>query len=316
MESQKLGTTDLEISRVGLGGWAIGGHGWGRVDDSDSIEAIRRAFDLGVTFFDTADAYGLGHSEEILCRALGENRKKVVIATKGGVRWDERRRITHDTDPQYITQALEASLRRLKLDRIPLYHIHWPDTKTPIAATMEALKKAQEEGKIGHIGCSNLSPEQITEAQSVARIDSVQVGYNLLNGEKLDQLRECCQAYSMAVIAHTPLAQGLLTGKFTSRAQFGPDDIRSRSEYFEGSKFEENLGKADRLRQMAAKYGKTPSQVALRWVLDDPQVAGVIPGAKRPSQVEENVGAADWRLSPADRAWLAGGTRRDAAPAR
>jgi aryl-alcohol dehydrogenase-like predicted oxidoreductase len=289
-----------------MGGWAIGGHGWGRVDDSDSIEAVRRGFDLGVTFFDTADAYGLGHSEEILCRALGENRRQVVIATKGGVRWDGWGRITHDTDPAYIAQALEASLRRLKLDRIPLYYIHWPDAKTPIAATMEALTKAQEGGMIGYIGCSNFSPEQIAEAQSVGRIDSVQVAYNLLNVEKLDRLRECCQAYSMAVIAHTPLAQGLLTGKFTAGSQFSPGDIRSRSEYFERSKFKENLRKASRLRRIAAQYGKTPSQVALRWVLDDPQVACVIPGAKRADQVEENVGAADWRLSPADWAWLAG----------
>src|SRR5947207_3407434 len=157
MEYRKLAFTDLEVSRVGFGGWAISGHGWGPVDDRESAAAVQRALDLGINLFDTADVYGFGHSEEVLASALGDERRHAVIATKFGVTWDARGRVSRDVSPPRVVAALEASLRRLRLDCIPLYQVHWPDGATPVAATMEALRRCQEAGKVRWIGCCNFS---------------------------------------------------------------------------------------------------------------------------------------------------------------
>jgi aryl-alcohol dehydrogenase-like predicted oxidoreductase len=296
VEYTRLGNTDLEVSRVGFGCWAIGGHGWGKVDDHVSIKAIHRALDLGINFFDTADVYGFGHSEEVLCRALGELRTKVIIATKFGVTWDAEKSIGHDTSPGRIIKALEGSLRRLRLDCIPLWQIHWPDQKTPLSATMEALIRCQEEGKVRHLGCSNFSAEQICEAQEYGRLESLQASYNILDRSIEGSLLECCQRFQMGIVAYNPLAQGLLSGKFGVDVKFGGDDIRSRSKYFCDGQIKDNLRATAQLREVAKQFGKSPAQVAIRWVLDKPGVACAIPGMKTPRQVEENVGAMDWRL--------------------
>lgn len=313
MEYKRLGLTDLEVSRVGFGCWAIGGHGWGKVDDQESIRAVRRAFDLGVNFFDTADIYGFGHSEEILCKALGEDRKRVVIATKFGMRWDEKGKVTRDASASRVVEALEGSLRRLQLDSIPLYQIHWPDPQTPVEETMEALKKCQATGKIRYLGCSNFSAQMIIGAQQLHRVESLQAPYSLLDRDIEGSLLSSCRQFQMGVVAYNPLAQGLLSGKFGLEARFSSDDVRSRSKYFQPGEFERNLGVVARLTKLAKQYGKTPAQVALRWVLDHPQLTCVIPGVKKPEQIEENAGAATgWELPPRDRDWLASSV--DASP--
>ena len=193
MEYKRLGLTDLKVSRIGFGCWAMGGHGWGKVDDKDSIAAIRRALDLGVNFFDTADVYGFGHSERILSKALGTNRSKVIIATKFGLKWDKSGKITKDISSKRVVEALDNSLKRLGVDCIPLYQIHWPDNITSISETMVALRKCQEKGKIKYIGCSNFSVKLIKEAQKISRLESLQLPYNITMRKIENKLIPFCQ---------------------------------------------------------------------------------------------------------------------------
>lgn len=305
VEHRFLGHSDLKVSRVGFGGWAIGGHGWGPVDDQQSIRAVQEALEQGVTLFDTADVYGFGHSEEILCKALGEHRRHVVVASKFGVRWDERGDTWLDSSPRWVVEALEGTLRRLKLDCLPLYQIHWPDPETPIAETMSALKMCQEQGKIRYIGCSNFSVEMTLRADRETRLGSSQSAYNLVDRGIETELLPRCARMGIGVIGHSPLAKGLLSGKFDSNAQFGSDDIRSRSKYFRAGELEKNLKVVGRLRDVADRYRKTPAQVALRWVLEHPTVTSVIPGMKTPQQAIENAGAMGWSLARKDYEMLA-----------
>jgi aryl-alcohol dehydrogenase-like predicted oxidoreductase len=300
VEHRRLGPTDLKVSRVGFGGWPIGGHGWGPVEDQQSIRAVRQALDLGVTLFDTADVYGFGHSEEVLSEALGEHRKGVVLASKFGLRWNERGETCLDSTPGWVVEALEGSLRRLKLDCLPLYQIHWPDPKTPIEETMAALKMCQKQGKIRYIGCSNFSVEMTVRADRESRLGSSQSAYNLVDRAMETEWFPCSAEMGIGVIAHSPLAKGLLSGKFESHAQFAPNDIRSRSKYFQAGELEKNLKAVERLREVAGRTGKTPAQVALRWILEHPAVTAVIPGIKTPEQAIENAGAMGWSLAKED----------------
>lgn len=299
MEYNKLGSTDLEISCIGFGCWAIGGHGYGKVDDRESIRAIHKALDLGINFFDTADVYGFGHSEEILSKALGSQRTKVIIATKFGVTWDENGNTLRDCSPKRIIEALEGSLSRLKIDCIPLYQIHWHDGKTPIYETMEAIKKCQEAGKIRYIGCSNLSTELVLEASKIHRIESVQVLYNFVQRD-LEKEIKYFEASQMGVIAYGVLGRGLFTGKYGLNAKFGDNDTRNRDENFQGENLRKNLQLVDVLRKIGKRYGKSPSQVAIRWVLDNPGITCALTGIKKPEQIIENSGAVGWRLLQED----------------
>jgi len=307
MEYKKLGQTNLKVSVLGFGGCPIGGHGWGRVKDKDSIAAIRKALRLGINFFDTADTYGLGHSEEVLAKALGNYRKKVIIATKGGVRWDPyKKKGYYDLSPYYLAKAVEGSLQRLKIDCIPLYQLHYPDPKTPISETMEALKKLQKEGKIKYIGCSNFSPELINEAQKYGRLESSQASYNIIDRALEKSIIPTCQKWKMSIFIYGPLSQGLLTGKYDLNTKFGEDDRRSRRSYknFHGKKFRANLIIVDKLKEIASKYHKTSVQVAIRWILDNPFITNAILGIKKPEEIEENLGALGWKLAYKDRAML------------
>lgn len=290
------------VSPIGFGCWAIGGYGWGKVDDGDSGAAIRRALELGVNFFDTADVYGLGHSEEVLAKGLGRQRKEVVISTKVGLKWDSSGNITRDVSPKRIIAALEESLRRLRLDCIPLYLIHYPDGVTPITSTMEALVRCQEAGKIRYIGCSNLPVESIREAHAVQPLAAVQAPYNLLDRGIEHDILPCADDLGIAVLAFGPLAQGFLSGKYEDGAQFSQDDVRSRSPYFQQDAHAVNQEKLSRLLRVAAHYpGVTLAQLAIRWVLDNSSVECAITGVTLPKQIEENVGASGWRLAEEDR---------------
>jgi len=308
MQYKKLGLTNLKVSCLGFGGCPIGAHGWGKVKDKDSVNAIRKAVDLGINFFDTADTYGLGHSEEILAMALGENRKKVVIATKGGVVWDPVVKKSHyDLSPQHLRTAVEHSLRRLKIDCLPLYQLHYPDPQTPIGETVQALEILKKEGKIQYIGFSNFSAESITEAQKYGRFESSQTSYNLIDRSAEKTLFSVCRQLKMSVLVYGPLAQGLLSGKYTADNHFGPDDRRSRAVYknFHDQRLKANLVIIEELKKIAQKYQKTCAQIALRWILDNPLITTVIVGAKTPQQIQENCNTLDWTLAPEDERSLA-----------
>jgi len=302
----RFGLTDLRISRLGMGCAVIGGYDYGKVDDRESVAAIQKAVELGVNFFDTADVYGFGHAEEILAQGLGPRRHEVVIATKFGVAWNEEGKTSRDLSAKRVVQALEASLRRLRLDCIPVYQIHWPDPRTPIAETLEALKKCQEAGKIRHIGCCNFPADLVDQAQAYCRVESVQMPYSLAERDSRETIRHCHEKYNMAVLTYSPLAQGLFSGRYGRDSQFEGTDLRKRSYLFQGERFESNLALLDRLRLVAGRHGRTPAQAAIRWILEESGVTCVLTGVKGPEEIEENAGALGWSLSPPDSAILDG----------
>jgi len=297
LETVRMGEGGPRLTRVGMGCWAVGGHGWGKVDDGDSIAAIRRAFERGVTFFDTADCYGLGKSERILRKALGRDLAGLFLASKGGVRWDDSGRVWNDSSPAYLRAALEASLRRLGLERIPLYYIHKPDGTTPVPEIAGALSRFREEGLIGEIGVANFTAAQAEEAAAAAPVRAVQVRYNLLEREQGEALASLCRRAGALLVTWGSLADGLLTGKYREGAAFGPDDHRSALPLFRGERFREGLRVVEALRPIAARRGVTPGQLALRWVMDSHPRACPLFGAKTAGQVEENLGAAGWALT-------------------
>lgn len=297
LETMLLGQTRQSISRLGLGCWAIGGHGWGKVSEEDSIKAVRCAFENGVSFFDTADAYGLGKSESLLSRVLGSSRNDVVIASKGGVRWNESGRIWSDSSPAYLRVAIDNSLRRLKLDRIPLYYIHKPDSVTPIKDSVAALARLREEGKIGAIGVSNFSADQLLQSLQVTQIAAVQVRLNILERAASKDLLDICKEYGITLVAWGALADGLLTGKFSSKSKFSDDDHRSRMPEFKGENFIRCNHYVKLLHELALNRGRHVSQLALRWVLDYEPFTCSLFGARTEFQIVENLGADGWNLT-------------------
>lgn len=305
MEYSSIGKTNIRASRLGAGTWAIGGYGWGKINDDDSIAAIRKAFELGINLFDTSDIYGLGHAEEIIAKALGGRLKEVVVSTKFGLVPDTNGKTKKDASPKHLAEAIDASLRRLKLESIPLYLIHWPDPQTPIEKTMEALLRLQKAGKIGHIGCSNFSLDQIKEAQKYGRVEFVQAPYNIIEREIEGELLGYCRENQMGLFVFSPLMQGLLSGKFNENSRFGRQDIRSRYPNWSGQKLKSNLETVEKIKKIGKKYGKTPAQIAIRWVLENPAVASAMVGITRPEHIIENIGSVGWRLTAEDRGLLA-----------
>ena len=300
MEFRQLGLTDHKISRLGFGCAPMGGYDYGKVNDRDSINAVRKALDLGVNFFDTADVYGFGHAEEILGSALGDERNKVIIATKFGLKWDKNGKVASDCSAKRVITALEDSLKRLKVDTITIYQIHWPNPETPIQETMEALVKCQKEGKIKHIGCSNFGKDLIENFQSYGLMESLESSYNLLDRSIEKNILSYCQESNMTFFAHSALARGFLTGKYSKGHHFVGSDTRNVSHYFSDNKNNEKQRLLNAMKEIARRYGKTVSQVAIRWVLDNPLVTSAIVGIKNINQLEGNIGSMDWRLSSDD----------------
>ena len=297
LEQMKLGPDGPAITRLGMGCWAVGGHGWGAVDDDQSLRAIRCAFDQGITFFDTADAYGLGKSEELLARALGANLKDVVVATKGGVRWTEQRGVWVDISPTYLRYAVEKSLKRLKLDHLPLYYVHKPDGLTPIQESVGELERLRQEGKLGAIGISNFPADELKSALEVAPVSAVQVKMNAFDRKAYEDLVDICSRHDITLVAWGALPDGLLTGKFTAPVQFPPDDHRSKMPEFSGDVFAQRMEAVARLQWMAAEKGRQVGQLALRWVLDRACFTSALFGAKTELQVRQNLGADGWHLT-------------------
>lgn len=303
MEKRPLGQSGLEISIIGLGTWAMGAtfETWGHVDDRESIAAIHQAIDCGINFIDTAPIYGLGHSEEIVGNAIQGRRSEVILATKCGQLFPKNK---NELPPRSlkkdsIIKECEDSLRRLRTDVIDLYQCHWPDPDTPMRETMEAMTKLLEQGKIRAIGVSNFSCDQIAAAREFGPVQCLQPPFSMLHLRALDELIPFCREHQMGVIPYSPLAKGLLTGKFDSTSTFS--DIRSRDPEFMGNRYQRNLSLVDGLKSIANGYNKSVSQLVINWTTSQPGITAPIIGAKRPSQVTENVGGVGWTLRDDDR---------------
>ena len=304
MNTKKLGNSDLFITPLGFGAWAIGGGGWefawGAQDDQDSIAAIREALDAGINWIDTAAVYGLGHSEEVVARALEGVRDRPYIFTKCSMVWDERREIGHSLKAVSIRRECEASLRRLRADAIDLYQIHWPIPDEDIEEGWATMARLKEEGKVRNIGVSNFNAAQMKRAQKIAPITSLQPRYSLLHREIEGETLAYVAGENIGVIAYSPMASGLLTGAMTPEriASLPADDWRKGNTDFQEPQLSRNLRLVRLLRAIGNHHGRSPGEVAIAWVLGDATVTGAIVGARRPEQVRGVLGAAEFRLSP------------------
>jgi aryl-alcohol dehydrogenase-like predicted oxidoreductase len=308
MQTKRLGNSDLEISTIGFGGWAIGGTGyeyaWGAQNDLDSIGAIHRALELGINWIDTAPGYGMGHSEEVVAQALqGWSSVQPYIFTKCVLHWDEQGKIYKDMRPQSVRQECEDSLRRLKVEAIDLYQIHWPtDDAKETDATWQTLADLQKEGKVRWIGVSNFNVAQMQRAMTIARITSLQPFYSPIRREIEAEELPYCQREGIGVIVYSPMHSGLLSGALTrERAKNLPqDDWRSRDPEFNEPRLSKNLTLAERLGEIGARHGRSAGEISVAWTLRHPAVTGAIVGARSSKQVEGIIGAADFRLSEAE----------------
>ncbi len=306
MQTRQLGNSDLHITPLGYGAWAIGGSGWqfgwGAQDDNDSIGAIHRALELGVNWIDTAAVYGLGHSEEIVGRALKTwSGARPYIFTKCSRRWDARGQLQTTLRPDSIRREVEDSLRRLAIDVIDLYQIHWPpNPDSPELeegwSTLADLKRA---GKVRWIGVSNFNAKQVRRAKAIAPVTSVQPPYSLINRAAEEDLFPYCLREGIGVISYAPMASGLLTGAMTREraAKLPADDWRTRHPNFQEPKLSQNLTLVEKLREIGNRHGRSPGEVAIAWVLRNPAVTGAIVGARNARQANGVMRAAELRLS-------------------
>ena len=305
MQTRTLGNSDLRITPVGLGAWAMGGggweFGWGPQDDDASVAAIHRALELGVNWIDTAAVYGLGHSEEMVARALAAwSGPRPYVFTKCGLRWDDRGRVSRNLEPDSIRRECEDSLRRLRVEVIDLYQIHWPSEEpAEVEAAWATLAQLQREGKVRWTGVSNFDVAQLQRAQAIAPVTSLQPPYSLVRRDVEAKTLPFCRAEGIGVIVYAPMASGLLTGTMTREraARLPDDDWRRRSPDFNEPNLSRNLALVGRLRTVGAHHGRSPGEVAIAWTLRNPAVTGAIVGVRSAAQVEGVMGAADIELS-------------------
>jgi len=313
---RELGQSDLKITPIGIGAWAIGGgqweFAWGPQEDSKSIAAIQTALDRGMNWIDTAAVYGLGHSETVVGRAIHALRPRPYVFTKCSLVWDNSGNISHNLQAASIRREAEASLKRLKVDTIDLYQIHWPawkgnpesDSPGSIEEAVGAMANLQAEGKIRHIGVSNFNARQMQRALAVAPITSLQPPYSLLATEVESSTLPFALKHRIGVIVYSPMASGLLSGGMTREriARLPEDDWRKHSANFQEPLLARNLGLVELLRAIGKRRGATPGEVAIAWTLRNPAVTGAIVGIRNQQQVSGIAGAADVRLSP-DEVW-------------
>lgn len=305
LPTRTLGDSDMHITPLGFGAWAIGGgdweFGWGEQDDRDSIAAIHRALDHGINWIDTAAVYGLGHSEEVVARALsGYSGNRPYVFTKCGIRWHRgNRTIFRTLKASSIREEVEGSLRRLQVEVIDLCQIHWPDPEREIEEGWQTLQQLINEGKIRCAGVSNFSIPQMERVKKYGPITSLQPPYSLVNPGIQDEILAYCQLRNIGVIVYSPMASGLLTGKMTAErvAAMPPDDWRKRNPNFQGERFNRNLRLVELCAKIGDAHGKSPGEVAIAWTLRKPAVTGAIVGARNPQQVDGFIGAATFRLS-------------------
>jgi aryl-alcohol dehydrogenase-like predicted oxidoreductase len=302
MNKRQLGKDGPILSEIGLGAWAIGGAwewGWGPQQDKDSIATIQKALELGINWIDTAPVYGLGHSEKIVSQAIEDKRHDVFIATKCGLVWNDQGKVRNNNRPESIFQEAEDSLRRLNTDYIDLYQIHWPDSRTSVEESWDAMVKLKEQGKVRFIGVSNFEVGQLDKCQKKYRVNSLQPPYSLLDRRSEDNILGWCRKNRVGVVAYSPLQSGLLTGKF-KKSRLSSDDWRHKSADFKEPQLSKKLQFVEKLRPIANKYNKTITQLAIAWVLMHPAMSSAIVGARRPEQVEEIVGGASWAIGEDD----------------
>jgi aryl-alcohol dehydrogenase-like predicted oxidoreductase len=301
---KKLGNSDLAITPLGIGAWAMGGSGWafawGNQDDRDSTSAIHAALEAGVNWIDTAAIYGLGHSEEVVGRALHSLSKKPYVFTKCERRWERDGKIFGSLKAESIRQECEDSLRRLKIDVIDLYQIHWPAPEQDIEEGWAEMARLKEQGKVRWIGVSNFNVSQMKRAMKIAPITSLQPPYSLLARDSEREILPFARENNIGVIVYSPMRAGLLTGKMSKERALNlpPDDWRSRDSDFKEPKLTRNLELVDLLREIGNCHGRTPAEVALAWTLNNPGVTGAIVGLRRADQVQGTIGALNFRLSP------------------
>jgi len=303
MEFRKLGSSELEVSAIGYGAWGIGGAPfWKTEGDEASKRSILKAYDSGINFFDTAPVYGFGRSEQLLGKALKSVRDKVVLATKCGLVWEKEAlgSISKVARKESLFKEIDQSLERLQTDYIDLYQVHWPDVETPQAETMEALLKIQSEGKIRYIGVSNYSVDQMQEIQENGTLVSLQPEYSLLQRSIEKETVPFCLQNEIGLIPYSPLASGVLTGKYDKNTKFKDWRGKGILGEFTGEAFVRNIAKVDRLKAVATRLGKTCAQVAIRWVVDQPGVSTALVGVKNEGQVEDNLKALGWELPEED----------------
>ena len=299
LPTRLLGSTGCDVSAIGLGTWSMGGRWWGKPDDKQSVRTIQKAVDLGIHFFDTADFYGFGHSEELLAKALGKKRQDVFIATKVGLRWNRKGKIRHDLSREYIAQAVDASLQRLQTDVIDLYQIHWPDVGIPIEETAEALLACVQSGKVRFLGASNLSLRQLQAYRKLIPLAVLQPPLNLFERFAEVQLLPACHKENIGVVNYSTLCKGLLSGKFDVNTEL-KETVRRRDPLFNGRTFARNLKIVQRLNEYAANFDRTVTELAIAWVLAHPAISCALCGARRPEHLDDQVKAADWHLTHTD----------------
>ncbi len=298
-----LGMTDLKVSPIAFGTWQLGGE-WGQFDEDEGVAAIRRARELGVNFFDTAQGYGFGASERLLGRALREDldnrREEVMVATKGGLRMT-REGLVRDASPAWLRSGVDDSLRALEIDYIDIYQVHWPDPKVPVSETAAALQGLVEEGKIHHVGVSNFDAAQIAEFAQMRPVETVQPPYDLFRRDIEAELLPYALGRDIGVLVYGPLAHGLLSGTMQPDTSFADDDWRSASPAFKGHAFRQNLEVVNQLKRFAAEQlGCSVAQLAVAWALANPAVNVAIVGARHPKHIEDSLAAAALRLGKAD----------------
>jgi aryl-alcohol dehydrogenase-like predicted oxidoreductase len=315
MQTRKLGNSDMHITPVGFGAWALGGggwqFGWGPQDDDDSIGAIHRSLELGVNWIDTAAVYGLGHSEEVVARAVKQwQGPRPYVFTKCGMRWDKDGHVTKVHSAESIRQECADSLRRLQVDVIDLYQIHWPpeDNGPALEESWQTLAALQKEGKVRWIGVSNYNAPQLQRCEKIAPVTSLQPPYSLIRRQIENEILPYCERRGTGVIAYSPMASGLLTGAMTREriTKFPEDDWRKNSPEFREPRLSKNLELVERLKTVAARYGTVPGAIAIAWTLRLAAVTGAIVGARNAQQAEEVMRAGEIKLTPQDIAEIEG----------
>lgn len=308
MKTRRLGNSDLNITVIGFGAWAIGGgdwdFGWGSQEDSDSVAAIHRALEFGINWIDTAAVYGLGHSEEVVGKALAAwSGRRPYVFTKCGMVWNNERKVDYSLKRQSIRTECENSLRRLAVETIDLYQIHWPaDDLSETEEGWSELAKLKQEGKVRWIGVSNFSLQELRRIQAIAPVASLQPPYSLIRREIESEILPWCKQQNIGVIVYSPMGSGLLTGAMNQKrvAALPPNDWRRRSQEFQEPKLSKNLLLAERLGTVGKRYGHTAGEVAIAWTLRHPAVTGAIVGARNAKQVEGIIGGAELELSSQD----------------
>ncbi len=305
MRTRQLGNTDLDLTVVGLGTWAMGGswqYGWGPQDEGEAIAAILKAIDLGINWIDTAPIYGCARSEELLGIALKKTKIRPIIATKCSLLWNEKKEKVNCLKAESIRKECEDSLKRLGVEVIDLYQMHWPEPQKDIEEGWGEMARLQKQGKVRYIGVCNYNMAQLDRIRKIAPVASLQPPYNMNNRGIEKELLGYCAKNNIGVVAYSPMQRGLLTGKFSKKylATLAPDDHRLKSGDFQEPEFSATLTLVDKLRPIAERNKRTLAQLAIAWGLRRPEVTSAIVGARKPSQIAETAPAADWILTKND----------------